>query len=203
MGLSNRIVLPFYERRIFKSGKVAYLGDVERSDGDCYDLSLGNWDINDRWELPSKYDTLICTRTAPFSSDPIDFLMRCKESLNDGGVLYVDWMYGEHWRFPMFKVGWIRNNEQEHAYDYANYLWSGVWDDSFIDHPAVEEFNYAIKKSGAYSGGEDLTDIIKSEVPSLISLGQVQEIFKTECSFLYCDAVAPSLYVLMRCEKNK
>lgn len=201
MGLSNRVVLPFYERRISKSGKVGYLGDRDKPDGDCYDLSLGNWNINDKWALRDKYDTLICTRTAPFASSPLDFLERCHTSLNEGGVLYVDWLYGEHWRFPMFKVGWLRNDEQEHAYEYANYLWSGVWDDSFMDHPAVEEFDYAIKKSGYYSSSETLPSIMKNEVPSLLGLGAMREFFEIEYSFLYCDAVAPSLYVLLTCKK--
>ena len=202
MGLSNKFVLPFYRDNIVKSGKVGYLGDVGIGEGDCYDLSLGNWDINSDWELPRRYNTLICTRTAPFSKDPLDFITRCYKSLEAEGKLYVDWLYGEHWRFPLFKVGWLRQGEHEYAYGEENHLWSGVWDESFTESPEVRKFFSEIAAGGFYSDETVLRDLVKVEVPSMLELKEIEAMFNTRCHFLYCNVVAPSLYVLLECSKR-
>jgi len=105
--------------------------------GDLYDLSLGNWEINSEWKLPRKYDTIICTRCAYFAKDPDDFIKQCYDNLNENGLLYVDWGLGDHWRFAEFKVGWVKGGEQEYAFGDDNYLWSMVWDDTFLKNELV------------------------------------------------------------------
>ena len=118
MGRSDPHVYNFYKHYIKPEGTTALLGFTNNNwyQGDLYDLQLNNWDINDEWELPRKYDTIICLRCPYFSKNPKDFISRCYDSLNDGGKLYVDWGLGDHWRFEEYKVGWVKNGEHEFAY---------------------------------------------------------------------------------------
>jgi len=150
MGVSNAIVVPFYKEHIEPKGNVALLGSQDNNifDGDLYDLSLGNWEINSQWDLPKKYDTIICTRCAYFAKDPDSFIIRCHNHLNENGKLYVDWGVGDHWRFPEFKVGWIKNNKQEYAYTSTNFLWSMIWGEDFIENKECHKFAEEIKKYG-------------------------------------------------------
>lgn len=203
MGVSDRFVIPFYDKHINKTGEVAYLGDPQKSDGDCYDLKLSNWEINSEWVLDKKYDTIVCTRVALFAKDPRDLLARCKASLRPGGVLYIDWELGEHLRplgVPLkpFKVGWVKSNaDQEWCYHPKNFGWSAYWDDAFNENPEVDKFREGIKTD--YPDA-DLKKIIKEEIPSLISRAEVEEIFAVEeINFLYCAPVGPSLYCLLKC----
>jgi SAM-dependent methyltransferase len=114
MGRSNPIYFPWAQSLIKPKGKVALLGFTDEMyfQGDLYDLSLNNWEINSEWRLTQKYDTIICTRCAYFAKDPWDFIELCHEHLKPKGKLFVDWGIGDHWRFPDFKVGWVKNNEQ-------------------------------------------------------------------------------------------
>ena len=93
MGRSDPHVLSFYNKTIKPRGTTALLGFSNNNfyNGDLYDLSLDNWNINSEWMLDKKYDTIICTRCAYFAEDPWDFVERCYENLNKNGVLYVDW----------------------------------------------------------------------------------------------------------------
>ena len=83
MGRSNGYIIPFYHEHIKPEGKTALLGFSENSifEGDLYDLSLGNWNINDDWHLNKKYDTIICTRCAYFAKDPQGFILKCMNHL--------------------------------------------------------------------------------------------------------------------------
>ena len=159
-------------------GKVALFGflDNNKFQGDCYDLQLGNWDINSDWKLGQKYDTIICLRTAYFAKDPHDFIKRCYDHLNEGGKLYVDWGYGDHWRYENFKVGWVLDSEHEQAYKEGNYLWSGVWDDSFLQD---KEFNYFIKAidESFVLHHVDIKYSVYKETPSVIILDDIKEYF--------------------------
>ena len=84
MGRSDPHVLHFYNKTIKPKGSTALLGFSNNNfyDGDSYDLSLDNWNINSEWILSKKYDTIICTRCAYFAEDPWDFIERCYDHLN-------------------------------------------------------------------------------------------------------------------------
>ena len=51
MGRSDKYIFNFYRQNIKPYGKSALLGFVDNSlfEGDLYDLSLGNWQINSDW----------------------------------------------------------------------------------------------------------------------------------------------------------
>ena len=87
MGKSDGLIIPTYKallkpvpavtwdiknegfRQERVSGTTALLGFSECSwvGGDCYDLSLKNWNINSEWELDKKYDRIISTRCPYFA----------------------------------------------------------------------------------------------------------------------------------------
>lgn len=175
---------------------VALMGftDYQYFRGDLYDKSLNNWDINSNWILPKKYNTIICTGCAYFSKNPIDFIKRCYDSLENGGIFYVDWSLGEHWRFENFKVGWIKNGEHEFAYGDDNYLWSTIWDDTFLHYEECSKFMDSIKRYG-YT---DLKKAIDHEVPSILRLSDFQELFDTSISMLTLLKPKPQLYIFLK-----
>ena len=123
MGKSDPYLNNFY-KQIKPKGETALLGfqNNELFNGELYDLSLKNWNINSKWKLPKLYDTIICTRCAYFSRDPEDFIKRCYDHLKPNGLLYVDWGLGDHWRFKSYKIGWVKDNEHEYAYEDNNFL---------------------------------------------------------------------------------
>ncbi len=84
MGKSNPIYFPWIQSLIKPKGDVALLGFSDNTyfNGDLYDLSLNNWNINSDWKLPQKYDTIICTRCAYFAKHPEDFIKRCYNNLS-------------------------------------------------------------------------------------------------------------------------
>jgi hypothetical protein len=185
MGRSDPYIVPFYKQRIRPEGKVALLGFTNNNifEGDLYDQQLGNWDINSEWELPQKYDTIICTRCAYFAKDVDDFIKRCYISLKDNGRLYVDFGLGDQWRYSEvvapfvnhfeYKVGWVKDGEHEYAYAKDNYLWATVWDDSFSDHEQFKIFKERVKKFGY----DNIKKAIHDEVPSVLSLNKMSKYF--------------------------
>ena len=200
MGKTNSILFPWYKRLIKPKGDVALLGfdNNELFDGDLYDLSLGNWEINSKWNLNKKYDTIICTRCAYFSKDPEDFILRCYDSLNPNGKLYVDWGLGDHWRFANYKIGWTKGEEHEYAYDKENFLWSCVWDDSFLDNHQFRVFQELVLKFG-------YTDVKKSifeEVPVVLELKTISKYFDIKYDILSVWKDFPQLYIFISGEKN-
>jgi len=163
-----------------------------------YDLQLGNWNINSEWELPKKYDTIICLRCAYFSKNPEDFIVRCYNSLNDGGKLYVDWGLGDHWRFEDYKIGWVKNKKQEYSYHEDNYLWSTVWDDSFVANPEYNKFEQRVSKF-------DYTDVKKAiheEVPSLCQIKSIKKYFDLRYNMMALWNDMPQLYILISGRKK-
>ena len=201
MGVSNSIVVPFYQKYISKlENPIALLGSSDNSmfEGDLYDMSLGNWNINDEWTLPKSYQTIICTRCAYFCRDPLSFVKKCHMNLEEGGMLYVDWGLGDHWRFKNFKVGWIKNGEQEHAYQKDNFLWSAIWNDSFLSDENVQWFSNEIKDLGY----KDLGSSIKEEVPSILDPESLTEWFDYDIKFLFVKKPYLQLYMLFRGEKR-
>ena len=199
MGITNPIVFPFYKEKIKPQGEVALLGfsNNDLFDGDLYDRSIGNWDINSDWTLCCRYDTIICTRCAYFAKNPLDFVQRCHNSLNDKGRLFVDWGLGDHWRFKEYKVGWIKNGEQEYAYGRENYLWSCVWDDSFLENKQCLDFAKAIKSKG-YG---NLKEAVMEEVPVVVPLESIQKYFTSSVHFLTIEYPYLMMYILVCGEK--
>ena len=196
MGKSNRLLVPWYQYNIKPKGDVALLGftDNKMFPGDLYDKSLENWQINSDWSLPKKYDTIICLRCAYFAKDPVDFIKKCHENLNDGGRLYVDWAYGDHWRFKKYKVGWVKDNEHEYAYGNDNFLWSGVWDDSFLKNEQFKLFSDRVRKFG-YT---DIKHSIIKETPHIITLQDINDHFTTQYSIASLWNDFPQTYILIQ-----
>jgi SAM-dependent methyltransferase len=178
MGRSDPFVFSAY-REVLPSREysaVAFLGfsssnsftnSIASKEKDFYDLSLGNWQINDtEWDIDKKYDLVICTRCPYFSKKPDKFLDNCLKILKEGGVLLADWGLGDHWRFDNYKIGWIKNGEQEYAYDDNNFLWSTLWHESFNQHPEYLKFCNNVKKFGY----EEVRSAIFDEVPSVLNI---------------------------------
>lgn len=198
MGKSDAFVKPFYDNFVKPVGDVALLGYNNNNwwPGDLYDLSLGNWDINSDWKLDKKYDSIICTRVAYFCKDLESFFVKCKEHLNPGGKLYVDFGLGDHWRFYPYKIGWVdKNGQQEYAYDKANKLWSTVWDDDF----EVDNEFMTFSKNVERFGYEYVKDAIKSEVPVVLDIDDVRKYFKVDYHLLTLWTDNPQLYILLEC----
>mgnify|MGYP000005623526 CR=1 FL=1 len=195
MGKTDPVIFPWYDTLIESHGDVALLGFVnnDKFEGDLYDLSLGNWDINSDWFLGKKYDTIICTRCAYFSKNPEDFILQCYESLNEDGALFVDWGLGDHWRFENYKVGWVRDDEHEYAYFDDNYLWSVIWDDSFLNDDQFKNFEKNILKFGY----DDLKSSIFKEVPSVLSLSFVEKYFDCSVQIKSIWEDFPQLYIFI------
>jgi SAM-dependent methyltransferase len=200
MGRSDPHVLTFYNKTIKPKGSIALLGFSNNNfyNGDLYDLSLDNWNINSEWMLKKKYDTIICTRCAYFAEDPWDFIERCHEHLNKDGVLYVDWGLGDHWRFEDYKIGWVKNERQEYAYQDDNYLWSTVWDKRFKSNDQYKFFCKNVEKFG-YNNVEKA--IIK-EVPRVLKLDYIKLFFNVEYDILSLWEDSPQLYVLIKAIKK-
>ncbi len=201
MGKSNAALMPFYKQHIKADGDVALLGFTDNNwwKGDLYDLSLNNWNINSKWKLKKKYDTIICTRCAYFSCNLHAFFERCHRHLKKNGKLFVDFGLGDHWRFRNYKVGWRNDIEHEFAYDDNNYLWSTIWDESFDDHSETRTFKKRIKK---HDYNEDLHSIIDREVPIIYTLDELSQMFDFtyDIKCLWIDN--PQLYILLNCIKK-
>jgi SAM-dependent methyltransferase len=197
MGISDPYINSFYCHYIKPQGETALLGFTHNwCDGDLYDLQLGNWNINDDWKLEKKYDTIISLRCPYFAKDPEMFIKKCHENLNEGGKLYIDWGLGDHWRFKNFKVGWTKDGEHEYAYEDDNFLWSTVWDESFLSDPQYQKFEQSIN----YPIG--VKEAIFNEVPSVLLLSDIKKYFNLKYNLLYlCLTHKPQLYILVSGEK--
>mgnify|MGYP003135034926 CR=1 FL=1 len=178
MGRSDPYLNDFYRARIFPKGELALLGFTQQGkfglQGDLYDYQLGNWEINSDWSLKKKYDTIVCLRCSFFAKEPEKFIEKCFDNLEENGLLVIDWGYGHHWTGQgfEFKVGWVKNGIQEHAYFDNNFLWSGVWCDEFLKHPEFIQFEKSIKELG-YS--KNIKNIIFDETPKVV---QIQDLSK-------------------------
>ena len=196
MGNTDRIVVPWFKKHIKATPPTALLGFTNNKtfEGDCYDRELGNWEINSKWQLPKKYKTVISLRCPYFAKSPLGFINRCHSSLDENGMLYASWGYGDHWGFRRFKVGWEKDGEHEYAYADDNYLWSGIWDDSFMDEPEVRKFAARCKKQHGY---RSLPEAINNEVPTHIILKPIQEMFDVKCHFFCTTVPRLQLYILL------
>lgn len=209
MGKSDPILFKWYLSHAKTDQKsIAFLGFngennfsriVNGLDRDFYDLSLGNWNINDEeWNIDKKYDAVICTRCAYFAKDPEKFIANCYKMLNDNGHLLIDWGLGDHWRFEEYKVGWVKNEEHEYCYGEDNFLWSTLWHNSFLKHSECQKFAEWIKKKNY----DDLEKAINDEVPCVLSPEKLSGLFKSvmvDMLSLWEDS--PQLYILLSCVK--
>ena len=195
MGRSDPYIFSFYRNTIKPAGDTALLGFTSNNffNGDLYDLRLGNWDINSDWQLSKKYDTIICTRCAYFAKEPEQFIKRCYDNLNDGGQLFVDWGLGDHWRFDDYKVGWVKNGEHEYAYKEGNYLWSTIWNDSFLGNEQFNVFHQRVKKFGY----KDIKKEIFQEVPRVLLTEDVEKYFSSSYSLMALWEDNPQIYILL------
>jgi hypothetical protein len=202
MGKSNAYLNPIYNKLFPKKNPTALLGFQSiptfienKEDIDLYDLELKNWDINSDWKLNRKYKSIICTRCLYFCKDPIIFLKKCKEYLLEDGEIFVDFGLGHHWtKFKNFKVGWVKDGEHEWEYKEDNFLWSGIWNDSFLKNEQVKLFEKRIRKYG-YT---DLKKAVYDELPSLIELNEIKELFKEiNMDFLALCEDMPQLYMFI------
>lgn len=164
---------------------------------DFYDLQLGNWNINEEWNIDKKYDLVVCTRCPYFSKDVSSFFSNINSILKEGGSFLVDWGLGDHWRFDNYKIGWIKDGEQEFAYQDNNFLWSTVWDDSFLNNQEFVKFSNWVKKFG-YS---DVKSSIFKEVPEVFQLRQLTN-FNLKVCLLSLWEDAPQLYIILKGEKS-
>ena len=197
MGYSDKILYNnFYYKHISPQGSTALLGyqDNKYFEGDCYDLQLGNWDINSDWQLDKKYDTIISLRCPYFAKDPKAFIQSCYDNLNENGRLYVDWGLGDHWRFDEFKVGWVKNGEHEYAYKEDNFLWSTVWDNSFLKNSQFKVFQESVQKFNY----DNIEEAIFFEVPKVLDMEYVRKHFEVgyDILTLWPDN-KPQLYILL------
>lgn len=199
MGRSNQYIIPFYYKHIEPKNETALLGFSENSifHGDLYDLSIGNWNINKNWKLKKKYDTIICTRCAYFSKDLKNFFKKCYEHLNENGNLYVDFGLGDHWRFDNYKIGWVKDGEQEYAYEKDNYLWSTIWKDSFLEHPHYKLFSKRVEKFGY----NNVKSSIFKEVPEILLLDNIKK-FDIQYDMITLWEDLPQLYILVKGKKK-
>lgn len=202
MGRSNSTLKPIYNRLIPRRGPTALLGATENyldlNSVDLYDLRLNQWDINSDWKLNKKYNSIISTRCPYFAKNPEEFVRKCYENLNHDGQIFLDWGLGDHWRFENYKVGWVKAGEHESFYEEGNYLWSAVWDDSFIEHPQYTLFQNRVRKFGY----EDVKKAVFEEVPSVLQLKTIQRYFDLEYDLLALWDDSPQLYIFVRGTKK-
>jgi hypothetical protein len=194
--------MPLYNQFIPKKEPVAILGCTENylnlNNADLYDLQLNNWDINSDWELNKKYNSIISTRCPYFAKNPETFITKCHEYLNDGGEIFVDWGLGDHWRFKNYKIGWVKDGEHESFYGEGNYLWSTVWDDSFLKHPQFLLFKKRVERFGY----KDMKKAITDEVPSILDLEFIRKYFDIEYDLLALWEDTPQLYIFIKGTKK-
>ena len=204
MGKSDPIVFNAYksslENKTYES--IAFLGFGSRSSftdsisgnqKDFYDLSLNNWEINTHpWDINKKYDLVVCTRCAYFSRDPKKFLNEVVNITRPGGAFLVDWGLGDHWRFKDYKIGWVKNKEQEYAYHDKNYLWSTVWHDEFKKASEFQKFSKWVKKFDY----DSVKDAIYKEVPVVLNLSEMSDI-RMNVSLLCLWEDRPQLYIIV------
>lgn len=215
MGKSDPYVFNFYLnnfpiQRVYD--EAAFFGQAKDSgftslincrNKNFYDLSMKNWNINIfpyKIEKDKKFDLIVCTRCAYFSKNPKKMIESFSKILKEEGILFIDWGLGDHWRFEDYTVGWKKGEQHEWAYEKDNFLWSSIWDESFLKNNQVELFSTNIKKLGYNS----LPEAIREEVPKTISLEEIKNCnFSVENKdFLFLWPDKPQLYIKLILKKR-
>lgn len=168
-----------------------------------YDLSKKNWNINSfpyKIEKDKKFDLVVCTRCAYFSKHPKKMIESFSKILKKDGILFIDWGLGDHWRFKDYVVGWKKGDQHEWAYEEDNFLWSSVWEESFLKNKQVELFSKHIEKFGY----NNLPETVEKEVPRKISLEEIKSYnFTVENQdFLFLWPDKPQLYIKLILKKE-
>ena len=202
MGKSDPFVFSWYIKNLpdIEPKKIAILGSTTdnfvrfkypNSEIHLFDIQLGNWSINEEWEIKKEfYDLVVCTRCAYFAKEPNIFISKCLSLLKIDGYLFVDWGLGDHWRYKNYKVGWIRDGEHEKAYFNDNFLHSCFWNEELESDLVVKSFWNAVKLNNFnYTEDLNLSDVINKEVPKVINYDCV----KIETFFLWPES--PQLYI--------
>jgi SAM-dependent methyltransferase len=211
MGKSDPIIFNAYrnalEDRLYNS--VGFFGNskasqftdsIQANKKSYFDLELDNWDINTfPYKTRKKFDLIVCTRCAYFSSNPEKTIDEFYRLLKPGGTLLIDWGVGDHWRFENYKVGWVKDDQHESHYSETNYLWSCVWDDGFLNHPEFIKFSTWVRKFGY----NDIKSAIFKEVPKILEMKYVGEKFNTICGLLALWEESPQLYFILVCKKRE
>lgn len=132
-----------------------------------------------------------------FSKYPKLFIEKCLSILKPGGIALLDWGLGDHWRFDNYKVGWVKNDEHEFAYQDNNFLWSTIWHDSFLENSQFLTFQNNVKKFGY----KNVKDAVNDEVPAVFNLSNLQvERFQVGLMTLWEDL--PQLYICLLVENK-
>ena len=196
MGKTNTVLEPIYRMNFPKNEPRALLGfaDNRIGNGDLYDLQLGNWNINSEWKLSKKYNSIICTRCPYFAKDPKDFIKRCYDNLEVGGEIFLDWGLGDHWRFENYKVGWVKDGEHEFAYEKDNFLWSTVFNKSFLKNEQYLLYEERVKKFGY----NNVKKAIYEEIPEVLELDYIKKYFDISYNLLSVWDDLPQLYIFVK-----
>jgi SAM-dependent methyltransferase len=207
MGKSNPIVFNFYLKNLntFYYKDVALFGQdkdneftklIKSENKDFFDLSLGNWNINNYpYKHDKKYDLVLCTRCAYFSKNPEKTLNEFYNILNPGGTIFIDWGLGDHWRFNNYKIGWLKNSEHEYAYCKDNFLWSTVWHDSLLGNSEYKLFEKWTKSFNYLNVKQAIFD----EVPSVLDITKFDNV-EIDVKALWPNS--PQLYILCKFKKD-
>ncbi len=206
MGKSDPFIIPAY-RSLIDTDKtyesVALLGfsehngltkSITSSNFDFYDLALGNWNINNPWNIEKKYDLVVCTRCAYFCKNLDEFFQNISKILNPGGEFLIDWGLGDHWRFKNYKIGWVKDGEQEYAYEDDNFLWSTVWHDEFLKSAEYSKFQSWVKRFGY----DSVKDAIFNEVPSVFDLQNLPQNIRSGAVLIALWQESPQLYIILK-----
>lgn len=216
MGKSDPHVLEFYRKQISNQiyRKVAFLGfskpssftnSIYADQKSFFDLSLGNWNINDStWSFEDDYDLVVSTRCPYFSKNPKQFIENCisMTQKSQNATIFLDWGLGDHWRFDNFKVGWLKDNEHEYAYNQENLLWSCIWRDEFLKNKSFIEFSNRILKFGYFDTKKSIYD----EIPSILNLDKDTFLEDQGCKVSY-EMLSlwedrPQLYISLLIQKS-
>ena len=176
-------------------GENAFTQRVVAQHRDFYDKFIGNWEINSDWALSMQYDLIVCTRCSYFARDPSTFIRKCREHLTEDGRCLSDWGLGAHWKDFKFKVGWVRDDEHEWAYDELNKLHSCMWRTEFADDPEAREFWANVLKRFDYAHDASMDEIVRAEVPAIVDY----ECERVKLKFLWPES--PQLYLISRFKK--
>ena len=164
-------------------------------DKNFYDLSLGNWNINEYpYDNSKKFDLIVCTRCAYFSKNPEKMMSNFHNLLKDNGEILIDWGLGDHWRYDNYKIGWKKNGEHESFYSSDNYLWSCLWNDELSLHPEFKVFEKWVEKLGY----PDVKMAIRQEVPVLMDFNVISSLLDSpRINMLALWESSPQLYIIL------
>jgi len=189
MGRSNPHIFKWYGEQLASHWEsIAFLGwpgpdafteSLTARQKDYYDLSRGNWQIEaPSWDIaPDQYELVMCTRCPYFARDPLQLVRRLVEIARPGGTVFLDWGLGDHWRIQPYRVGWVRDGQQESVTfgSHRSVLYSCFWDDALESHEQAQSFRDAVRKHG-YDDARSLGDIVRDEVPELLSTAELAQL---------------------------